>query len=301
METTPTRCPNPDCPNHVSPPEGFCRRRGFYEPREGASGTPTRLQRWQCRHESCGRTFTALTGTDVWRQRRREINDGLFGLVCSGVTMRRAAVLLGIAYSTVHRRMGFLSRRARDAHERALSDPKASGLLTDYVQFDEMRSYEHTKAKQLTIGLAVRGKTGQIISFRVGRIPTSGKLAKLGREKYNWTKDESFTVMRRMLSDVGRCIDDGGTVAFDGWPRYPTLVSTILRPKRLSHEVVHGRAAKNGGFDRLFTLNHVCAKVRADVACMARRTWSTTKHRDRLQERLWIYLAWNNGYRITKS
>jgi hypothetical protein len=36
--------------------------------------------------------------------------------------------------------------------------------------------------------------------------------------------------------------------------------------------------------------------IRADLSRMARRTWSTTKRAERLQDHLDIYIAFNNGY-----
>lgn len=292
MPTPPSRCPSPGCAHHSDPPEGFCRKRGFYKPK----GVARPVQRWQCK--GCGATFSARTESDVRRQRKPGINAKLMGLLCSGATLRRSARLLDVAYSTVRRRASWLARRAKAAHEAALADPVASDLLTEHVQFDELRSFEHSRAKQLTIGLAVRAKTGKIISVQVGRIPTSGRLASKGRTKYAWTKDETPTVLRRTFSDVAKCITPLGTVSTDGWPKYQPIIRTMLRPLRLSHNVVYSRVAAKGGFDQLFTLNHLCAKIRNDLSCMARKTWTTTKKMEKLQERLWLYTAWVNGYKI---
>ena len=254
------------------------------------------MQRWQCK--GCGKTFSSRTESDGRRQRKPDISTKLMGLLCSGATLRRSARLLGVAYSTVRRRASWLAHRAKAAHQAALLDPAASGLLTDHVQFDEMRSFEHARAKQLTIGLAVRAKTGKIISAQVGRIPTSGRLATKGRTKYGWTRDETPTVLRRAFSDVAKCIKVRGVVSTDGWPKYQPVIRTMLRPLRLSHNIVYSRVAANGGFDQLFTLNHLCAKIRNDLSCMARKTWTTTKKMEKLQERLWLYTAWNNKYSL---
>jgi hypothetical protein len=53
--------------------------------------------------------------------------------------------------------------------------------------------------------------------------------------------------------------------------------------------------------DPLFTINHLCARMRADVAPLARKSWTTTKNVEGLQKLLWIYLAWMNGYEIAKN
>lgn len=178
MPNPPSRCPSPGCLHHSTPSDDFCRKRGFYKP----TGRSEPFQRWQCK--GCGKTFSARTESDDRRQRKTDINAKLMGLLCSGATLRRSARLLGVlrrsarllgvSYSTVLRRASWLADRAKVAHQAALADPEASDLLTEHVQFDEMRSFEHSRTKHLTIGLAVRAKTGKIISAQVGRIPTSG-------------------------------------------------------------------------------------------------------------------------------
>lgn len=62
-----------------------------------------------------------------------------------------------------------------------------------------------------------------------------------------------------------------------------------------SRKPLQNHRQRQEGARRAVLCNH-CDETITDVACMARRTWTTTKRRDRLQERLWLYLAWNNGY-----
>jgi hypothetical protein len=56
------------------------------------------------------------------------------------------------------------------------------------------------------------------------------------------------------------------------------------------------RSKETGTFDPMFSLNLTCAKIRASVAVMARKTWATTKSIEKLQDKLDIYLAVHNGY-----
>ena len=50
--------------------------------------------------------------------------------------------------------------------------------------------------------------------------------------------------------------------------------------------------------DPLFAINLVCAKLRADIAQLSRKTWTTTKRSERLGQLLSIYMARKNGYDI---
>ena len=48
--------------------------------------------------------------------------------------------------------------------------------------------------------------------------------------------------------------------------------------------------------DPLFWLNVTCAKLRADLARLSRRTWSASKKPECLQDALDLYIAYSNGY-----
>jgi hypothetical protein len=288
MNKQPLACPNPGCENHLPGSANFFRKRGYYTPKS----TGHKLARYECK--ACGKTFSNQTFSDDFRQHRQDINRMLPRLLCSGVTMRRSAWILECSYNTVRSRLPWLADKARAAHEAAL----ASGDLdTSYIQFDEMQSFEHSAAKPLTIALAVRAKTGQILSAKVGRIPSHGHLAAKGKALYGWTKNESAKACLGALRQAGRVAKPDVTVACDKATPYPSYVAKAL-PKRLSPRVKAqaARGGAGGDFDPLFKLNHKCAVIRSDLACMARRTWATTKKRGRLQDRLDLFIAVHNGY-----
>jgi transposase-like protein len=181
MFKPPGRCPDKSCDNHISPRAGFLRKRGTYSGSDGRT-----VQRYQCK--DCGRTFTNRTEAPARLQRAEGINQRLFGMVCSGITMRRAA------------------NRLRTAH----------------ALFDEMDTFMHSRAKNLTIAVIVRAKTGEILAAQTDRIAS------------------------RM-------------------PASPAVAGGVWKK---------------------------------DIACMARDTWATTKSIKELQDKLDIYIAWNNRYWI---
>jgi hypothetical protein len=103
-----------------------------------------------------------------------------------------------------------------------------------------------------------------------------------------------FTWVPSSLASAG-CTKNRFSRCCVAW--YPSYVAKAL-PKRLSPRV-KAQAARGGvgrDFDPLFRLNHNCAVIRSDLACMARRTWATTKKRGRLQDRLDLFIAVHNGY-----
>jgi hypothetical protein len=64
-------------------------------------------------------------------------------------------------------------------------------MQTFCIQLDVMKSYEYSRAKPLTIALAIRQKTGEILGVAVGRIPSKkpAAIAALG-----WILNESTAV-----------------------------------------------------------------------------------------------------------
>ena len=64
------------------------------------------------------------------------------------------------------------------------------------------------------------------------------------------------------------------TVSCDKATSYPKLVAATIPHALVSAQK---RAKDTGNYDPMFSLNHTCAKIRAGVAVMARKTWTTTK------------------------
>ena len=221
-------------------------------------------------------------------QHKPHINSMLYGLLCSGVTLRRSAKLLKCSYNTIRSRLPWLANKARGLHAGALA---SGSLSTSYILFDEMQSFEHSAAKQLTIAVAVRHKTGQILSIKVGKMTTKGYLAAAGRA-YGWGPNESPLCCLAALGQAGLAAKPACSVACDagGWG-YPGYIKA-----KIPHAEIKRHPRLPVGFDPLFKLNHVCAKIRADVSRLARKTWATTKARERLQDALDLYVAWNNNY-----
>lgn len=287
MQWKPAKCPNVDCPTRKKPfPEFDYRKRGSFPHKR----TGKTVQRWQCK--TCGRTFSQRTEAEDKQQRRPDINKKLMGLLCSGVTLRRAAELLDVTYNTIRRKFLWLAERSREAHIEILMN--SDRLHTSRVQFDELITSEHSKAKPLTVALAVRARNGDIISARVGRVPANGKLAKVGQQKYGWTNDDRKAVCKAALREVEWVAKAGITIVCDGYVSYPQWIQQEI-PQAVV-EVVSGGGV--GGNDPLFRVNHACALLRADVSRLARRTWATTKNRAMLQRHLDIYVAWKNKYTI---
>lgn len=284
MNIAPTRCPYKACSEHVSASPKFFRKRGYFKP-QCRSGPQSR---YQCK--ACLRTFSNRTAADDARQRKPQINQLLPLLIGSGVTLRRAAKILKCAYNTIASRQPMLALRARLLHEKALLDPANA---TSRIEFDEIETFEHSRHKNLTIALAVRGKNGFILSAKAGRIPSCAANPKAGQAGYRWTANQSPQACLAALAEAGRAARPGVVVAFDGKTTYPGHAKAAIpgcAPQGAKS------SSGSGNWDPIWKVNHACARMRADLACMARRTWSTTKKMARLQDRLDIWISVANGY-----
>jgi len=215
--------------------------------------------------------------------------------------MRRASRLLRVSRRTVERKARWLAQQARKAHAEFLaSSPK----LTSYVQIDEMESYESSKLKQLSISLAVRPKTGQILAAEVASMPCHGVMASTSRKIYGHRPDGRMEAFRRALESVRKVAKDSITIATDGRDTYrPPIRELIPNAVHSAHKSVKvpkmERPLSEGRWDPLFRLNQTIAKLRADLARLGRQTWSASKTAAALADHLAIYIALNNGYSVT--
>ena len=79
--------------------------------------------------------------------------------------------------------------------------------------------------------------------------------------------------------------------------------STINQiPNAKLEQITAGKKkAKRDGdkdFDPLFSINNTFARMRHDMNRLARKIWSTTKAIHGLENHIWLYIAWNNKYKI---
>ncbi len=253
-----------------------------------------RITRYRCLR--CRRSFSTATFEPCYRQLKRHINERLRTDLCSGVTMRRAAVNLRVSRTTVARKLKFLAIQARRRQETDLARARRKLI----IEFDDMETFEHTKCKPLSITVAVEFKTRRILGLEVSRMPAKGKLAAIARKKYGFRRDERPEGRRRLFESIAPLVDPRAEIKSDQNPHYPPDVAKHfplakhVRYKGRRGCVVGQGELKRGGFDPLFALNHTCASFRANVSRLYRRTWNTTKRPDRLADHLSLYMDYHN-------
>ena len=252
------------------------------------------VKRFRCR--GCKKTFSRATFHPCYRQNKRHKNEPLRRLLCSGVSLRRSAIILNLSRTTVARKLLFLAMRSREISNKE----QKKHLPASVVEFDDMETFEHSKCKPISITVAVEEKTRRILSFEVSRMPAKGKLAAIALKKYGPRPDTRAVGRQRLFKRLLLLIHDNSEFKSDQNPHYPASIRAYFPNSR--HKAFKGRRGcvvgqgelKRGGFDPLFSLNHTCAKFRADINRLFRRTWCTTKKMECLRAHLAIYVCFHN-------
>jgi transposase-like protein len=278
------RCPNPHCDSFQ-----FRKYGAFYRRSEGKW-----VQRWRCNR--CNLHFSSATFQKPYRQHKRRVNPQIHELLSSGVSQRRIALLLKIHRITVARKLAFLARLSKERQEKDLKGrPKFR-----QVQFDDLITLEHTKCKPLAISLAVEEGTRRLLGFEVSRIPASGPLAALSRLKYGPRPNERPEGLHRLFGKLKGIVHTGVGFRSDKDPLYSLVLrQTFPKAEHVRHPGGRGCITGQGElkkqrFDPLFSLNHTCAMLRANINRLVRRTWCTTKKKEGLEQHLAVYMDFHN-------
>ena len=261
----------------------------FLRKRDGQS-----LQRYLCK--SCQRTFSSASPHPCYRQKKRDLNPVLFQLFNSGVSQRRLARVLKINRKTVVRKylfLGLWAERALELH-RSLQEPALE------VEFDDLETFEHSKLKPLSVTVAVESKTRRMLGFRVAQMPAKGLLVQKALKKYGVRKDHRKRLREELFKELQEHIHPKAVIKSDENPHYPSTVRRYF-PKA-THKTYPGRRGcvvgqgelKAGGYDPLFSLNHSLAMMRANINRLFRRTWNTTKKKERLSIAVSLYALYHN-------
>jgi hypothetical protein len=215
------------------------------------------------------------------------------------MTQRRLALHLRVNRKTVVRKIRLFAEQERVNQESFLNSTYVKKPLTQ-VQFDDLETSEHTKCKPLSVSLAVDPITRKILKFKVSSMPAKGLLAQISRRKYGHRKDERSIGWNELMKELKPYVHPEADWTSDENPHYPAHLKRH-HPQAKHIQVKGGRGAITGQgelkklrFDPIFSLNHTCAMLRANMNRLFRKTWSTTKTKRGLIDHLSLYVAYHN-------
>lgn len=259
------------------------------------------IQRYFCRR--CLKHFSSATTHPCYRQKKRQVNFRVYQELASCVSLRRIARNLKLSRATVNRKLIFLGIICLNK----LQEDNLKAEPCTRVQFDDLETFEHTKLKPLSVTLAVEYKTRRILGFEVAQMAAKGHLSQLSVKKYGVRKDERTKARHKFFEKLKPLVKAEALFESDENPYYPKDLK-IYFPKA-KHNAFKGQRGSTSGqgelkkvrFDPLFSLNHTCAMLRANVNRLVRKTWCTTKLSQNLAHHLAIYAHFHNSQLIESS
>lgn len=272
-------------------------KKGFFKrPSDGRL-----VQRYFCK--DCARNFSKQTFSRFRWQRKIWISAALEKLITSGVSRRRSALLLGVNRKTIDRKITELSVYAQHWQREMLQTRTSFSA----IQFDDLETFEHTRMKPLSVPLVVEDKSRFIIAAGVAQMPAKGLLAKRSVAKYGYRKDLRPQAWNAVLTAAKVYCDRDCRVLSDENPHYPAQIKLHF-PRSVHATTSGGRGCiagygelKKKGYDPMFALNHTCASLRDNLACLKRRTWTTTKKPSELEKLLNIAIMSHNKRLLAKQ
>lgn len=289
-----TKCPH--CLNEIILSVRPETHRKFGRYRRKSDGQYVR--RFRCR--KCAKWFSNATFHPCYGQKKRHLNDKIYKRYCSGVSLRRIAKIFGISRTTVARKIDFMGIQC-GFKNRALNERQP---LAQVVEFDDLETFEHSRMKPLSVTLAVEHKTRRILGFKVSQMPCKGHLTKQSLRKYGFRKDERTKGRVELFKELKGIVSGHAHFKSDENPHYPNDLKREFPSS--THERFKGQRGSTTGqgelkkvrFDPLFSLNHTCAMLRANINRLFRKTWCTTKLRSKLERHLAMYAYYHNSQLI---
>lgn len=254
------------------------------------------MQRFRC--TSCGRGFSSQTFRADFRLRRPGLNAPILSCLVSKVTLRQTARILKVNRKTVEHRLRLFARVAREFHQAHLARAVKRGGLFGSFSLDEAETFEHNRRlKPLTVPVLIHRPTRFLVHIEVGTLPARGSLKGRDAERKRIDKRGSQSTIM-----VDRCI-----AALQRVHAPDSLLEIVVDQKRTYRPLIHKHFAGRVGAivtesskrarnpsNPLFAINHTLATMRDHVSRLVRRTWATTKRRERLEMHAWIFTAWRN-------
>lgn len=254
-----------------------------------------RIRRFRCL--LCKKSFSNATFDPCFAQKKRHVNELLRRLFASAVSQRRAARVLLLNRKTVVRKFIFLGAKA----EFRLNARNASLPKVKTMEFDDLETFEHTKLKPLSVTLAVESQSRRFLGFSVSQMSAKGHLSKLGK-KYGRREDQRSEGRAELFTKIQQFVEPDAVIKSDMNPHYENDVRRFFPEcKYLQYKGKRGSTTGQGElkkvkFDPLYSLNHTCAKMRADINRLFRKTWCTTKKPERLYLHLAIFADYHNEH-----
>ena len=253
------------------------RKRGSYKSKTGA------VQRFQCK--ACGKTQTKRTNSPTYRLKKQKLAKKIEAMYCERMSLRGIARVLKVDRKTVNK---YFLRGAYKARSANLKNLEEKGIVTTYVQFDALETFEHTKKRPLGVYLSARAKTGELIAAKVHK--TDIRALAMSQNKireWNAQTDKETALVDFLLETQKAFNRVYTTLGCDG---YRAQIKTAKEVCGNNVEVV--TLGENKKIDLSIR------KLRNDISRLSRKSLCSTKKAERLQNHLDLYIHYHNRQRV---
>ena len=285
-------CPKKSCKsNHIVKNGQFFR-----------ANDSRKIQRFLCR--SCGKQFSQSTGTLEFGQKKRRVNHELFKLFTAKVSIRRAAIIVGVNKNTAARKFDYLCERSNVRNE--LFRRKLTQNKVTHMQFDDQITKEKTKLKPLSISVAMDVNRRYILGAKVSQIPAFGHLARRSRKKYGKRYSNHREKLDELFKEIKDSISPNAIIESDEHKNYlPAVRKHFKSADYKQYKSEKGCIAGQGELkkvrhDPIFGIDHTLAILRDNISTLVRRTWCTTQDPRRLQGHLEMFICFYNQYYLPR-
>ncbi len=256
-----------------------------------------RVQKFVCKN--CNGRFSTATCSLYWKKKKRNKLKKLLELRASSVTERRAAKILHLNRKSVKSMSEFLSGLYKQKNITQLQK-RYSLEQCVALEFDDLETVERSKYLPLSVAIAVDSKSRKILDFQVNSMPARGLISKKAIQKYGRRQDERPLGWGQLMNNLKSYVSPTCVMSSDENPHYTKFVKKY-HPEAQHIRFEGGRAGDHGqgelkklSFDPIFTLNHTCAMLRANVSRLIRKTWSISKKKQGLIDHLNLYVYYHN-------
>ena len=267
---------NMKCPNCKS--EKY-RKYGSYKTNKG------KTQVYRCK--DCNKNFSRRTNSINYRKRKQHLREKITKAYCEKMSLSGIARTLNIHRNTVVKYFRENAELARKANEERLGND----LLTSYVQFDQLETYEHTKRKPVGIQISMRPKTNEVISAKVGYIPVRAlTISKTYSQEWNRKAHKSLHIQNMIFETKKALKKSGATLSCDRARNQVKIVKDFCLE---DHIKITPTEKRNKKIDMLFR------RIRNDISRLNRKTICTTKNISQLQNHLDLWIDYHNVKRAS--
>jgi transposase-like protein len=278
------------------------------------------VQRYKCKN--CQKTF--LDFEKIKRNKKEKLyslRKQVQELYCMGTTLRDIAKSLDISRATVSNKLNECSIDSKkDVVENRYMKLKMKNYIPEIV-FDELETYEHTKLKPISVGVAYDYNNNQIISMTTASFKPRGRYAFIFRkdpEKLAYYKHilatrvdnrqeaiiQSFRNIKIYLEGTNK----KPIIITDGKRAYLTAIREVFGDHGCVHIVVISKDLKKTftGFNyevpkSKFSFESLLGTMRAKLSRLSRATFIHTKDIDWLQKTLYVYADFWNKRHVSRQ